>query len=110
VNTAAPQPDVDQITASGLACRDIAELHGGRFGEAATYLPGRRVTGIRVTPTEIFVHVVARCSAPMRQIEDAVRCAVTSQSAGLPVTPVIEDLVVDDPDPPPSDHRKETPS
>jgi hypothetical protein len=51
---------VDPIVAAVLACPQVAGLHGGRDGQAVTYLPGRRITGIRITVDEVAIHVVAR--------------------------------------------------
>lgn len=86
------QPDADRIADAVLACPLVAGLHGGRFGEVATYLPGRRIPGVRVTPTEVFVHVTGRYPATVRQIADAVRACAGPHTAELPVTVTVEDL------------------
>jgi hypothetical protein len=44
---------VDPIVAAVLDCPQVAGLHGGRDGQVVTYLPGRRVTGIRITVDEV---------------------------------------------------------
>jgi len=85
----------DLIAVAVLACPDVAGLHGGRFGEVATYLPGRRVTGVRITPTDVFVHVIARYPATVDQIDTAVRLALVPLVGALSVTLTIEDLVAD---------------
>ncbi len=38
----------DEVAAAVLSVDGVVGLHGGMFGEAATYLPGRRVTGVRL--------------------------------------------------------------
>lgn len=38
----------DRIAVATLSCPAVARLHGGRFGEVATYLPGRRISGVRL--------------------------------------------------------------
>lgn len=68
--------DADRIAAAVLACPAVAALHGGRFGEIATYLPGRRVAGVRVTDRSVEVHVVGRYPAPVAEIADQVRAAL----------------------------------
>ena len=83
------------VAAAVLACPEVAGLHGGRFGEVATYLPGRRVIGVRITPTEVFVHVIARYRVTVNQIDTAVRVALVPHVGALPVTLTIEDLVAD---------------
>jgi hypothetical protein len=85
---------VDPILAAVLACPQVAGLHGGRDGQAVTYLPGRRVTGIRITADEVAIHVVARYPAVMDQVAGQVRSAVAPLAAGLRVDVAIEDLAV----------------
>jgi hypothetical protein len=85
---------VDPIVAAVLACPQVAGLHGGRDGQAVTYLPGRRVTGIRITADEVAIHVVARYPAVMDQVADQIRRAVAPLAAGLRVEVTIEDLAV----------------
>ena len=48
--TPTPAADADAIAAAVLACPSVAGLGGGPAGAVATYLPGRRVTGVRVRP------------------------------------------------------------
>ncbi|NIJ10653.1 hypothetical protein FHU38_000997 [Saccharomonospora amisosensis] len=68
--------DVDRIAAAVRERPPVADLHGGRFGEIATYLPGRRVTGVRVRPADITVGIVGRYPATVAEMADAVRTAV----------------------------------
>lgn len=96
MSTRAPMGEVDR-TADAVAtavagCPLVAGLHGGRYGHIATYLPGRRVAGIRLTETELDIHVVARYPASVAEVADQVRAAVAPYAGGLPVTVVIEDL------------------
>jgi len=85
---------VGPIVAAVLACPLVAGLHGGRNGQAVTYLPGRRVTGIRITVDEVAIHVVARYPAVMDQVAGQIRRAVAPFAAGLRVEVAIEDLTV----------------
>ncbi|GAA2735887.1 hypothetical protein GCM10009867_19250 [Pedococcus aerophilus] len=83
---------VDAIAAAVLAVPGVADLHAGMFGEAATYLPGRRVAGIRVQPDITEVHLTIAFGSPVRETADEVRTAV----AALVTTPVhvtVEDVV-----------------
>lgn len=86
------EPDVDAIASAVLACRPIAELHGGRFGEISTYLPGRRVKGVRIRPESITVGVVGRYPATITEIDDAVRAAVGP--VDRPVNLAVLDLAI----------------
>jgi hypothetical protein len=87
---------VDPIAAAALGCPLVAGLHGGRHGHVATYLPGRRVTGIRITEDEVSVHVVAHYPAAMDEVAQQVRSAVGPFTAGLAVNVTIEDLSTSD--------------
>ncbi|MFD8496770.1 hypothetical protein [Amycolatopsis sp. NPDC059657] len=87
----------DAITAAVRACPAVAGLHGGRYGEVATYLPGRAVVGVRVIDGDISVHVVGRYPAPITEIAEQVRAAVRTVVADRPASVTVEDLVVPEP-------------
>jgi len=70
----------------------VVGLHGGVFGEVATYLPGRRVSGIRITPERAEVHVTLVWGEPVRATAAAVRDAVT-ELTGVPTYVTVEDVV-----------------
>jgi hypothetical protein len=68
--------DVDAIAAATLACPAVA---GGRVGGApgvATYLPGRRVVGVRVEDHRVLVSVVLASSSSVLSLEAQVRAAL----------------------------------
>ncbi|MGJ9411781.1 hypothetical protein ACHAAC_03645 [Aeromicrobium sp. CF4.19] len=81
----------DRIAASVLAIDGVDGLHGGALGEVATYLPGRRVAGIRSDADGTEVHVVLRWGAPLLPTGDEVRRAVEPLVDG-PVHVIIEDV------------------
>lgn len=85
-------PDLDVVAAAALGCPLIADLTGGRFGEAATYLPGRRLVGVRSVGGEIEIHVVARGTVPLPEVADAVRAAVAPYTGDVPVSVFIDDI------------------
>lgn len=76
-----------------LAVPGVAALHGGMFGEAATYLPGRRVSGIRTSDTGTDIHVSVVYGAPVAEIAQRVRLAVAGMAPN-PVGVTVEDVVV----------------
>ncbi len=83
---------VDQVAAVVLAVPGVAGLHGGVFGEAATYLPGRRVRGIRLHHDGTEVHLAVLYGSDVRVTAAAVRTALT----GVVPTPIhvtVEDIV-----------------
>ena len=83
----------DEIAALVLAVPDVTRLHAGRFGEVATYLPGRRVTGVKLGDELIEVHVVVAGQVPVRQTAQVIHERVATVVA-TPVHVFIEDVAV----------------
>ncbi len=83
----------DLIAAAVLATPVVAGLHGGRFGEVATYLPGRRVAGVRLEPGSVEVHLSSYYPASVAEVGTAVRAALAPVlPTGTTVSIVIEDV------------------
>lgn len=82
----------DTVAGIARAVPGVAGLHPGMFGEVATYLPGRRVTGIRILDDRIDVHVTIAVGAPVRETAALVREAVGAAAAGAPVNVTVEDV------------------
>lgn len=82
----------DRIAAAVLGVSGVAGLHAGMFGEVATYLPGRRVTGVRLAADAVDVHVSVLIDAPIRATAGAIRRAVAPLTR-LPVDVTVEDVV-----------------
>lgn len=83
---------IDAVAAAVLTVDGVVALHGGALGEVGTYLPGRRVPGIRADGDGTEIHVTVAFGTDVRPAADRVRGAV----AGLVVPPVhviIEDVV-----------------
>lgn len=72
----------------------VASLHGGVGAQAATFLPGRRVTGVRITEQAVEVHVVARYGASLPALAASIRSDVGPFAKGQPVAVFVEDLLV----------------
>ena len=80
------------IAAAVASCPGVARLSSGASPvEVATYLPGRRVQGVRMGDGVVEIHVVARPGTVLPVLAESVRRAVT---AVVPV-PVV-DVFVDD--------------
>lgn len=99
--------DPDAVAAAVLTCPSVAALSGGVVGEVASYLPGRRVVGVRVhdggsRPAEVDVHVVGRYGPPVAQIAGEVRAAVRGLAPGIPVSVTVDDLTDPESDPDPA--------
>jgi len=92
---AAPQPPgvelADQVAAAVLTVRGVTGLHGGMFGETATYLPGRRVPGVRLTENATDIHLTLTYGAPVFATAQQVRTAVAALVPG-PVNVTVEDV------------------
>lgn len=86
--------DIEAAASAALGCPLIADLTAGRYGEVATYRPGRRIAGVRVADGELEVHVVARWGVPLPEVAEAVRAAVTPHAGGLPVAVYVDDIEV----------------
>ena len=93
---ASPSMDADAVAAAVSACPDVVRLSGGVLGEVATYLPGRRVNGVRfLEDGGVEVHVVARYGPTAAEIAGQVRAAVTAICGPVPVHVGIDDLELD---------------
>lgn len=87
----------DRIAAAVVAVPGVAALHPGMFGEVATYLPGRRVAGVRVREHGVDVHVSVRFGVPIRQVAERIQTAVAAIESG-PIAITVEDVVPADTD------------
>ncbi len=81
----------DQVAESVLAVPGVEGLHAGVLGEVATYLPGRRINGVRLSADVCEVHVVVAWDADLRSIADDVRGHLAAL-VDVPVTVTVEDV------------------
>lgn len=86
-----PPVDADTVSDAVLAVPGVHDLHAGLLGEVATYLPGRRVNGVRLREDGCEVHLVLEWGAPVAATTDAVRTAVSALVPGT-VTITVEDV------------------
>jgi uncharacterized alkaline shock family protein YloU len=91
-STPAPNEPADRVAAAVRAVPGVADLHPGMFGEVGTYLPGRRVPGIRIDDGAVQVHICVVFGPSVRDTAAAVRAAIAAQ---LPEATVI-DVTVED--------------
>ncbi len=92
--------DSEAVADAVGACSHVAELSGGSVGEVATYLPGKRVVGVRTTDDALEVHVVGHYGPTVMEITSQVRAAAARHSGGRRVDVTVEDLRLDEPDEP----------
>lgn len=81
-----------------LSCPAVVAMHGGMAGEAATYLPGARVTGVRVSPARVEVHVVVRWPVPADEVAAQVLAVTAPVVGGRRVDVVIGDVLLPETD------------
>ena len=82
----------DFVAAVVRAIPGVADLHAGMFGEVGTYLPGRRVPGVRFADTGTDIHVTVFFGAPVRDVAAEIRRAVGAAVGGA-VNVTVEDVV-----------------
>lgn len=88
------EPDPVALQRLILGCFGVVAMHEGVSGEAATYLPGRRVIGVRILPDRVEVHVVARWPIPASDIAAQIWANVAQAVDGKRVDVVIGDVLM----------------
>lgn len=84
--------DVDIIAGATVACPAVMGMHGGGPRVIATYLPGRRVEGVRVEDDHVLVSVVLRYGVPVRSLEAQVRAALAPHVGGRSIDVHVADI------------------
>jgi uncharacterized alkaline shock family protein YloU len=93
VDDAESANDADTVAGIARAVPGVVGLHAGMFGEVATYLPGRRVAGVRVADHTIDVHLTVDADAKVRETAAAVRQAVADAYPAHAIDVTVEDVV-----------------
>ena len=86
---------VDAVAAAVRACPGVSDLHGGRYGEVTTYLPGRVVRGVVVGGGRVRVQVRSAWGVEAPVLAAAITAAVVPLTGDRPVDVSIADI--DDP-------------
>ncbi|WP_163512341.1 hypothetical protein [Fodinicola acaciae] len=76
-----------------LACPGVAGLRGGRFGDIATYLPGRRIDGVRLRPDGVTIGLAVHFGQSVFAVSAAVRLVVRDVIGDVPVDVAVDDVV-----------------
>jgi hypothetical protein len=87
--------NVDAVAAAVQVCPGVSGLDGGRFGEVASYLPGRRVPGVVVRKDSVLVQIRARWGIPAAGLLSQVTAVLTPLIGARLVEVVVADI--DDP-------------
>jgi uncharacterized alkaline shock family protein YloU len=88
--------DVDAVAEAVTTLSVVSGLSSGRVPEVATYLPNRRVAGVRVTDTELELHVKARWGRALPEVAQLVRAAVAPLAGGRAVNVHVDDVELPD--------------
>jgi hypothetical protein len=87
--------DVDAVAAAVRACPGVSDLHGGRYGEVTTYLPGRVVRGVVVDGGRVRVQVRSEWGTEAPKLAAVITAALAPLTGNRPVDVAIADI--DDP-------------
>jgi hypothetical protein len=90
--------DVEAVAAAVEGCAGVSGLDSGRFGEVASYLPGRQVPGVIVRRQAVLIRVRARWGLRVADLLSQITAAVAPITGGCRVQVVVGDI--DDPPPP----------
>jgi hypothetical protein len=88
--------DVEAVVQRTAGCPSVARLATGLLPEVATYLPGRRIPGVRVADGRIEVHVVARWNVPVPELAAEVRRALRPLAGDMAVDVHVDDVEIPD--------------
>ena len=91
-STGSPPVSREPADVVAAAVPGVAALHSGMFGEVGTYLPGRRVSGVRLREGGTDIHVSVFFGAPVRAVAEQVRHVVAALVPG-PVHVTVEDVL-----------------
>lgn len=100
--TAAPDPAeglADRVAVAARSVPGVWALHPGTYGEVATYLPGRRVHGVRLRADRVEVQLVITPDRPAADVAARVRERVAPLVLPRPVDVVVADLSTEQPAP-----------
>jgi hypothetical protein len=91
------ESDLDLVATAVLATPSVVDL-AASFGGAATYLPGRRINGVRMTPDELEIHIVASYGVNLPNVAAEVRARVQGIVGSRRVSVYIEDVALPQPE------------
>lgn len=86
----------ERVAALVTAHPAVAGLHGGVFEAVATYLPGRRLTGVVIGAADepVELGVVLRLDRPFPEVVRALRREVSAMCGGAAVDITVGDVAI----------------
>jgi hypothetical protein len=99
--TAVPSPPdpvalAERVAAAVAAHPAVAGLHGGIYGSVTTYLPGRKLVGVRIGECDepVEVAVVLRSDRPIPEVVRSLRGEVSRLCGGAAVDITVADILL----------------
>lgn len=89
--------DIDAVASAVRACPGVNDLYSSKTASVASYLPGRRLSGVRIDAQVVTVQVRTEWDVPL----DTVCAGITRAVAGL-VGPRRVDVIIGDITDPPT--------
>jgi hypothetical protein len=103
MTTVVPSPPdpvalAERVAAAVAAHPAVAGLHGGIYGSVTTYLPGRRLIGVRIGEGDepVEVAVVLRADRPIPEAVRSLRREVSRLCGGAAVDITVADIALPD--------------
>jgi len=84
--------DADVIAAATSSCPAVVRLVAGFPQVVATYLPGRRVEGVRIEDERVLVSVVLAYGVPVSALDAQVRAALAPHAGGRSIDVHVADV------------------
>lgn len=98
IMTTSADPDAlaELVAAAVTAHPAVARLDGGVFGAIATYLPGRRLVGVRLGRGDeaVEVAVVLHLGSPIPAVVRELRAEVSALCGGATVDITVADIAI----------------
>jgi hypothetical protein len=84
--------DIDAVAAAARGCPAVDDLCSGAWGGVVSYLPGRRVPGVRVASGHVVVSVRSRWGIPAVDVARQVRSGLATLTGARPVDVIVADV------------------
>jgi hypothetical protein len=84
--------DLDAVHAAVNSCPGVARVGSGSVAALTTYLPGRRIPGIRINPDTVELEVIAEWDSNAANIGRAIQSVVTGLAGARRVDITITDI------------------
>jgi hypothetical protein len=84
--------DIDAVHAAVSSCPGVARVGSGSVAALTTYLPGRRIPGIRINPGTVEIEVIAEWDSSAANIGRSIRSVVAGLVGARRVDITITDV------------------